>query len=173
MKKPHQLANESYDNYMATFAEVYEHSPWIIEQSYELVKEDVFYDDYENFHKLLSSIVLNANQTNQESLILAHPMLAGKKAQKNELTDFSTNEQKSAGLDSCSEDEITLFDELNAIYFEKFGFPFIIAVKGKTKENILHSFKKRIENKLDDERLTALHQINKIAMIRIKGIYDN
>jgi len=172
MKTPHQLANEGYDNFMKVFAEVYEHSAWIIEESYEKVKENPLYDDIEMFHYLLSVIVLNANKQYQDDLILAHPMLAGKKAIQNELTDFSNDEQQSAGLDSCSEDEIALFDELNEKYFKKFAFPFIIAVKGKNKEEIIENFLERLQNTLKDEHKTALQQINKIGLLRIKGIYD-
>jgi OHCU decarboxylase len=99
-------------------------------------------------------------------------MLAGEKAMKNELTDFSKNEQKSAGFDNCSEKEIDRFNQLNQAYFEKFSFPFIIAVKGKTKDEILKIFTQRLENSIEDEHFTALTQINQIGLIRIKGIYE-
>ena len=99
-------------------------------------------------------------------------MLAGKKAIANELTDFSTDEQKSAGLDNCSDEEIALFDNLNKQYFEKFDFPFIMAVKQSSKDEIIESFKKRLTNTFEEERIEALHQINQIGLLRIKGIYD-
>ena len=91
--------------------------------------------------------------------------------QNNELTDFSTTEQKSAGLNDCNDSEIQLFEELNHQYFVKFNFPFIMAVKEKDKLEILSSFKSRQKNTVSQERLNALSEINKIAWLRIKEIY--
>lgn len=170
--RPYSLANSSRKKFIETFNELYEHSPWIVEKAFGIVKSDKKYDDLEEFHKILSQIVLEADKELQNSLIKAHPMLAGKKAMANELTNFSTNEQKSAGLNNCDEDEIKRFDELNQKYFEKFGFPFIMAVKGSTKDEILKKFLKRVQNSLFEERLEALKQINKIGWIRIKDIYE-
>ena len=90
---------------------------------------------------------------------------------RSELTDFSTTEQKSAGLSDCSDSEIELFEELNREYFAKFDFPFIMAVKEKNKSAIISQFKERIENSKNQERLNALDEINKIAWLRIKEIY--
>jgi OHCU decarboxylase len=98
-------------------------------------------------------------------------MLAGKKAQRDELTDFSKNEQNSAGLSDCSENEVKLFEELNEKYYAKFNFPFIMAVKEKDKTEILANFRKRQENSVQQERGNALNEINKIAWLRIKEIY--
>ena len=119
---------------------------------------------------VLSVGYVNQNDL-QDSLIVAHPTLAGKKAQTNQLTDFSTTEQKSAGLSDCSDSEIRLFESLNEEYFSKFNFPFIMAVKEKNKTDIIASFKIRIGNSMADERSNALNEINKIAWLRIKEIY--
>lgn len=172
MKKPSDLAKSDKQEYLKVYAELYEHSPWVIEESYKSVLSNTVYNKLEEFHALLSSIVLDATFDLQESLIQAHPMLAGKKAQEKTLTDFSTKEQKSAGLDSCSEEEIKIFNELNKQYFSKFSFPYILAVKGKTKDEILVDFKERLTNSPEVERVMALQQINQIAWIRIKGIYE-
>jgi OHCU decarboxylase len=172
MKKPNELAKLNKNDFLKTFAELYEHSIWVVENAFDEVKNEEKYNDINVFHSLLADIVLNASKELQDSLIKAHPMLAGKKAMQNELTEFSTNEQKSAGLNSCSQDEIETFNTLNKIYFEKFAFPFIMAVKGKTKEEILKNFKIRIENSFEVERETALAEINKIGLIRIRGIYE-
>ena len=115
--------------------------------------------------------MLSAPSDMQDNLITAHPMLAGKKAQNNELTDFSTTEQKSAGLNDCTDDEIKLFEKLNVEYYSKFNFPFIMAVKEKNKSEIISSFMKRKNNSREDERDNALKEINKIAWLRIKEIY--
>lgn len=172
MKKPNKLANISKEEFISTFEELYEHSSWVVQNAFEEVKSDAKYDDINIFYDLLAGIVLSASKELQDNLIKAHPMLAGKKAMQNELTDFSTSEQKSAGLNSCSQDEIEIFNRLNKIYFDKFDFPFIMAVKGKSKEEILKNFEKRLENTLEIERKTALDEINKIGLIRIRGIYE-
>jgi len=173
MNTPYKLANENKELFLLTFNDLYEHSSWVIEKAFETVKSDKRFDQIEEFHTLLSTIVLEETKALQDSLIKAHPMLAGKKAMANELTDFSTNEQKSAGLDTCTNEEIETFDNLNKTYFDKFDFPFIFAVKGKTKKQILENFKSRIDNSLEKERVEALEQINKIGLIRIKDIYEH
>jgi len=171
MNYPHSLANENKEFFFKTFDELYEHSPWVIQRAFESIKENSKYEDLEEFHKILSLTVLKAEETLQMSLIKAHPMLAGKQAKNNELTDFSSDEQKSAGLNSCTDEEINLFNELNKSYFKKFDFPYILAVKGRVKSQIIENFKSRLENSLENEIKEALNQINQIALIRIKGIY--
>ena len=171
MKLPTDLAQHSSKEFIETFENVYEHSPWIVEQALEQVLANNEYNNLEMFHQLLCKVMLQANNDLQDNLILSHPMLAGKKAQKKELTDFSTIEQKSAGLNDCNDSEIQLFEELNHKYFVKFNFPFIMAVKEKDKSEILASFKSRHENIVSQERLNALSEINKIAWLRIKEIY--
>ena len=171
MKLPSELARKSSSEFLEVFSNLYEHSPWVVEQALELVLAKNEYNSLELFHQLLCEIMLQAESDLQDNLILSHPMLAGKKAQNNELTDFSTTEQKSAGLNDCNDSEIKLFEELNHRYFIKFNFPFIMAVKEKNKSEILLSFKSRQENTISQERLNALSEINKIAWLRIKEIY--
>ena len=171
MKLPTDLAKNSSKDFIETFENVYEHSPWIVEDSLGLVWAKNKYNSVDLFHLLLCEIMLQADSYLQDNFILSHPMLAGKKAQKNELTDFSTTEQKSARLNDWNDSEIKLFEELNHQYFVKFNFPFIMAVKEKNKSEILLSFKIRQENTVSQERLNALSEINKIAWLRIKEIY--
>ena len=171
MKSPTELARASSEEYLKVFSNLYEHSPWFVEKSFDDVLADEKYNNLETFHQLLSSIMLHSDNDLQDSLIIAHPTLAGKKAQTNQLTDFSTTEQKSAGLSDCSDSEIRLFEILNEEYFSKFNFPFIMAVKEKNKTDIIASFKIRIGNSMADERSNALNEINKIAWLRIKEIY--
>ena len=171
MRLPSELARKSSSEFLEVFNNLYEHSPWFIEQSLNYVEADDKYNNLEKFHQLLCEIMLQANNDLQDKLILSHPMLAGKKAQNNDLTDFSKTEQKSAGLNDCNDSEIKLFKELNHQYFIKFNFPFIMAVKEKNKSEILSSFKSRQKNTVAQERLNALNEINKIAWLRIKEIY--
>ena len=171
MRLPSELARKSSSEFLEVFNNLYEHSPWFVEQSLDYVVVDDKYNNLEKFHQLLCEIMLQAESDLQDNLILSHPMLAGKKARNNELTDFSTTEQKSAGLNDCNDSEIKLFEELNHQYFIKFNFPFIMAVKEKNKSEILSGFKSRQENTVSQERLNALSEINKIAWLRIKEIY--
>jgi OHCU decarboxylase len=171
MKLPADLAKHSAKEFFQTFKSLYEHTPCFVEQALTEVMSDKKSNNLEFFHQLLSEIMLQADRDIQDSLIKAHPMLAGKKAQKNELTDFSTSEQKSAGLNDCSDSEIKLFEEFNQKYYAKFNFPFIMAVKGKDKSEILANFIRRQENTIEQERQSALLEINKIAWLRIKEIY--
>ena len=172
MELPGNLAQQSSKAFSETFENLYEHSPWFVEKSLPLVLADEKYNSLEKFHELLSNIMLDADSDLQDNLIAAHPTLAGKKAQNNELTDFSTTEQKSAGLSDCSDSEIELFEDLNREYFAKFNFPFIMAVKEKNKSDVISQFKKRKENPRSQERSNALDEINKIAWLRIREIYE-
>jgi OHCU decarboxylase len=172
MELPGNLAQQSSKAFLETFENLYEHSPWFVEKSLPLVLADEKYNSLEKFHELLSNIMLDADSDLQDNLIAAHPTLAGKKAQNNELTDFSTTEQKSAGLSDCSDSEIELFEDLNREYFAKFDFPFIMAVKEKNKSDVISQFKERKENPRSQERSNALDEINKIAWLRIKEIYE-
>ena len=171
MKLPSELASHSSEKFLKTFKNLYEHSPWFVEQSLEAVALNEKYNNLEKFHEILSEIMLSSKSDMQDDLITAHPLLAGKKAQNNELTDFSTTEQKSAGLNDCTDDEIKLFEKLNEEYFSKFDFPFIMAVKEKNKSEIISTFLERKNNSRDEERTNALVEINKIAWLRIKEIY--
>ncbi|MDP6727637.1 MAG: 2-oxo-4-hydroxy-4-carboxy-5-ureidoimidazoline decarboxylase [Gammaproteobacteria bacterium] len=171
MKSPADLAKHSAKEFLKIFDSLYEHTPCFVEQALAEVLSDTKYNNLELFHQLISEIMLQADRDIQDSLIKAHPMLAGKKAQRDELTDFSKNEQNSAGLSDCSENEVKLFEELNEKYYAKFNFPFIMAVKEKDKTEILANFRKRQENSVQQERGNALNEINKIAWLRIKEIY--
>ncbi len=164
MKSPADLAKHSAKEFLKIFDSLYEHTPCFVEQALAEVLSDTKYNNLELFHQLISEIMLQADRDIQDSLIKAHPMLAGKKAQRDELTDFSKNEQNSAGLSDCSENEVKLFEELNEKYYAKFNFPFIMAVKEKDKTEILANFRKRQENPVQQERGNALNEINKIDL---------
>ena len=103
-------------------------------------------------------------------LVRAHPDLAGKAALAGALTADSTAEQAGAGLDRCSPEELAEFHALNTAYKEKFGFPFIVAVKGLTRHDILEQFRRRLENDAATELATAFEQIHKIARLRLEAL---
>jgi 2-oxo-4-hydroxy-4-carboxy-5-ureidoimidazoline decarboxylase len=111
--------------------------------------------------------VRRAPRARQLSLIRGHPDLAGRAAIRGELTAASSAEQAGAGLDQCTPAEFQRFRELNHKYQKKFDFPFILAVKGKTRQEILAAFEQRLHNSRDAEFEEAFNQIARIAGLRL------
>ena len=111
-----------------------------------------------------------ATEHERLGVLTAHPDLAGKLAQAKRLTDASTAEQSAAGLDALTDRERDQFEELNAAYVAKFGFPFIIAVRDNTKEMILNAMHTRIGNDRHTEFKTACGQVERIALLRLRAI---
>ena len=146
---------------------IYEHSPWVAEV---LFSQGITsqHNDVEFLAKQMKKIVDESSEDSKLSLLKAHPELAGKLAISGNLTKDSTAEQASAGLDQCSKEELVEFSNLNLKYTEKFGHPFIIAVRDLTRSEILTSFKKRIKNKRQTEFETALAEVHKIAKLRLE-----
>ncbi|MGR1216219.1 2-oxo-4-hydroxy-4-carboxy-5-ureidoimidazoline decarboxylase [Metapseudomonas otitidis] len=157
----------SRDAFVSAFADIYEHSPWVAERAYDL-GVDSSLDEIETLHQRMADILLSASHDQQLALINAHPDLAGKAAVRGELTEASTNEQAGAGIHECTPDEFARFTELNDAYKAKFGFPFIMAVKGSNRHQILAAFEERIHNSAEAEFQRALAEINKIALFRLQ-----
>lgn len=151
------------------YGRVYEHSPWIAEAVRQsgLTKE---HDTVEGLHRALAEVVDAAPRARQLALLNAHPDLAGRLAVRGELTAESTSEQASAGLDKCTPEEFRRFTDLNDSYKRKFPFPFIMAVKGKTRVEILDAFERRIPNSQDAEFRAALAEVHKIALLRLRDL---
>ena len=156
-------------SFVTTFGGVFEHSPWIAERAYELELAPA-HDSAGGLHNALARIFRTAGEDERLGVLTAHPDLAGKLAQAKRLTAESTAEQASAGLDALTDDERAAFTELNTRYVEKFGFPFIIAVKGRTKDDILAAFRTRIDNDRATEFDTACRQVERIALLRLKDL---
>lgn len=155
------------DAFVATFADIYEHSPWVAEQAYAQGVDESL-DDIETLHRRMSEILLNAPRETQLALINAHPDLAGKAAVRGELTASSTSEQAGAGIHECTAEEFARFTELNEAYKDKFGFIFIMAVKGSNRHQILAAFEERLHNSPEQEFIRAVNEINKIALFRLQ-----
>ena len=155
--------------FLEVFGGVYEHSPWIAEAAYEAGLAGA-QDNAESLHAALVAVVEAADREAKLALLRAHPDLAGKLALAGALTHDSAGEQAGAGLDRCSPDELARFQALNARYRERFGFPFVIAVKGLTRREILAAFERRIENGADTEFEAALAQVHRIALLRLRAI---
>ena len=163
---PSSLSREAF---VAAFADIYEHSPWVAEQAYDL-GQGADLDQIETLHARMSTILLSADHARQLAVINAHPDLAGKAAVQGQLTEASTHEQAGAGIHQCSAEEFQRFTELNSVYKAKFAFPFIMAVKGSDRHQILAAFETRIHNPVDTEFTCALAEINKIAMFRLQHL---
>lgn len=157
--------------FIAALHGIYEHSPWIPERA-ALQRP---FRNLTAFKLALHKIVTDASRAEQLGLIRAHPELAGRAAIAGELTAESTGEQAKAGLNLCSPEEFARLQQLNADYNAKFGFPFILAVKGPTgagltRQQIIATFARRLRNQPEDELREALRQIGRIAEMRINDL---
>ncbi|MGZ5817561.1 MAG: allantoate amidohydrolase [Burkholderiaceae bacterium] len=151
---------------------IYEHSPWIATR----VAAQRPFATLTALKLALQKTVATATEAEQLALIRAHPELAGKAAIAGQLTQESTNEQARAGLNNCSAEEFAQLQELNADYNSKFGFPFILAVKGAdgnglTRQAIISTFARRLKNQKNDEMAECLRQIYRIAEIRLNDLF--
>ena len=147
---------------------IYEHSAWVPEK---LLSENISeIKTKEELKLMMKKIVDNSTETEKLNLIKAHPELGKKLQKKEKLTKFSKEEQKSAGLDQCSDEEFEILTNLNNTYRSKFEFPFILAVKGLNKNQIIDNMKKRVNNCKSEEFETAINEIHKIAQLRIKDL---
>ena len=164
-----QPSTLSRDEFIATFADIYEHSPWVAAAAYDQGQLSEL-DDIQTLHARMSEILLNADHARQLALINAHPDLAGKAAVQGQLTESSTNEQAGAGIHECTPEEFQRFTELNEAYKTRFAFPFIMAVKGSNRHQILAAFEERIHNPVNAEFACALAEINKIALFRLQAL---
>lgn len=165
---PASLTKEAY---MARFSGVFEHSDWIIEAAFDQGLGDAE-ATLEGFSRRLQGIVEAATEMQKLNLLRAHPELAGKLAMAQALTRRSNDEQAGAGLDQCSAAEYERFQVLNAAYRARFGFPFIIAVKGLTRADILQAFETRLAQPREAEVGEALAQVFKIARFRLAALVD-
>jgi len=154
----------SKSEFVKFFANKFENARWIAEELYNQ-------KPFNNFEEL-SSKILNIFETTtkekQLKILSAHPDLANK-TKISLLTPDSLKEQASAGLDQCTEEEFNEFKKLNNTY-KKFGFPFILAIKGKTKNEILNNFRKRISSDPEKEFDEAIKQVKQIASLRLKEL---
>ncbi|MBN9412181.1 MAG: 2-oxo-4-hydroxy-4-carboxy-5-ureidoimidazoline decarboxylase [Burkholderiales bacterium] len=152
---------------------IYEHSPWIAEAA--LAQRP--FRSLAHLKHAMAQVVTEAGDAPQLALIRAHPELAGKAMVSKTLTAESTNEQGKAGLTECTPEEFATLQKLNADYNAKFGFPFIVAVRGPrgsgmTRGEIIATFARRLANPVDFERAEALRNIHRIAEIRLADLFD-
>ena len=151
----------SRPEFLARFGPVYEASPWVAEGVWPDPP-----DDREKLAAAMAAVVDAAPREMQLALIRAHPELAGRA----KMADASAQEQAGARLDQCSPAEFAAFQRLNAAYNTRFGFPFIFAVKGATRADILAAFEARLAHDPDTEFETAIAQIHRIAGFRLADL---
>jgi 2-oxo-4-hydroxy-4-carboxy-5-ureidoimidazoline decarboxylase len=156
----------SDSEFVDTLGGIFEHSPWVAQAA--LAGRP--YASTDELHAAMAKAVDKAEEDMQLALIRAHPDLAGKAALAGELTAESTSEQSGAGLDRLSEDEYARFHRLNDAYKARFGFPFILAVRGHDKHSILSAFETRLKNTQNAEMTEALSQIARIAEYRLGDV---
>ncbi|MEM1314810.1 MAG: 2-oxo-4-hydroxy-4-carboxy-5-ureidoimidazoline decarboxylase [Pseudomonadota bacterium] len=165
---PAELPREAF---LERFAGVYEHSPWIAEAAWTagLLPSS---DTPEGLSAALDAQVSAGGRARQLALLRAHPDLAGRLALAGGLTEDSRSEQAGAGLDQCTPEELAEFQALNADYVAKNGFPFILAVKGRHRTEILEVFRARARNAPEAEFAEALEQVRRIALLRLEALAE-
>ncbi|KMK66388.1 allantoinase PuuE [Puniceibacterium sp. IMCC21224] len=155
------------DAFVAAFGGVFEHSPWIAEQAWEL-ELGAAHDRPAGLHNALARMFRSAPREARLGVLTAHPDLAGKLAAAKRLTAESSAEQSSAGLDALTDAERSAFTALNDAYTTKHGFPFIIAVRDNTRATILAAFERRVNNDTETEFAEACAQVERIARLRLE-----
>jgi OHCU decarboxylase len=157
------------DAFVAAWGGIFEHSPWIAEGAWALELGPA-HDTATGLHNALARIFRSASEDRRLAVLTAHPDLAGKLAQARRLTEASTAEQASAGLDALTDAERAEFTRLNDAYTARFGFPFIIAVRDNTRASILAAFQRRLGNDRATEFAEACAQVERIAWHRLKAL---
>jgi len=152
----------SKTEFISIFGNIFEKTEWIAERCYESKP----YNNPDELVSKMMKIFENSEKEKHLEILNSHPDLVVEKR----LTENSKNEQKNASLNQCNDKEFLEFKNLNEEYKKKFGFPFIIAVKGKNKEEILNSFRQRITNNINLEFEEAKKQVKKIASFRLGEI---
>lgn len=164
--RPSEMAKADF---VEAFGGVFEHSAWIAERAHGLELGPA-HDTATGVHNALARMFRSASEQERLGVLRAHPDLAGKLAAARRLTAESTAEQAGAGLDVLTDEERAAFTELNQAYMDKFGFPFIIAVRDHDKASILQSFHSRIANDSDQEFAEACRQVERIAEFRLRDL---
>lgn len=156
----HELNQMDREAFTETLGAIFEHSPWIAERAWSRRP----FQDLEGLHRAMMDTAAGADEPLRLVLLRAHPDLGARIA----MTDESRQEQAGAGLNRLTRREYRYLLALNRIYKDKFGFPFIIAVKGLTKENIIEAMRRRYRNDRESELETALREVGRIARFRLE-----
>jgi OHCU decarboxylase len=164
--RPSEMSREDF---ITAYGGIFEHSAWIAEGAFDRELGPA-HDCALGLHNALARVFRSADETAKLGVLTAHPDLAGKLAAAKRLTAESTSEQASAGLDALTEAEHAQFSSRNLAYTDKFGFPFIIAVRDHDKASILANFEARLTHSREEELAAAFAQVERIALFRLKDI---
>lgn len=168
--RPELIPSElDYDDFVQVFGSVFEHSEWVAERAFHSELGPA-HDTAVGMHSALCRQFRAATREERLGVLNAHPDLAGRLAAARQLTAESTAEQASAGLDALTEAERAKFTALNDAYKARFDFPFIMAVKGRSKAEIVAAFEKRLQNGPDEEFDTACREVERIARLRLNDL---
>jgi 2-oxo-4-hydroxy-4-carboxy-5-ureidoimidazoline decarboxylase len=163
---PASLSIASRDEFVLALGGIFEHTPWIAERAYAARP----FASVEALHRAMMVELVAAPREAKLALIRAHPELAGKEAAAGTMTVDSAGEQASAGLDRCTPEELTRLRDGNKVYRDKFGFPFVMAVKGKSRREILDALSLRTGGTREAEFARCLEEIGKIARLRLDAM---
>jgi 2-oxo-4-hydroxy-4-carboxy-5-ureidoimidazoline decarboxylase len=152
--------------FVAALGGIFEHSPWVADSAFAARP----FASVDALHRAMLAVVRDAGDARQLALLRAHPELAGKAAVRGELTADSTSEQSGAGLGACTPGEFAQLQALNARYNGKFGFPFILAVKGCDRAGIIAEFARRVEQDRAVEFAECLRQVARITRHRLDAL---
>lgn len=164
--KPSRMTRAEF---VETFGHVFEHSAWVAERTWEMGADELW-DTAGGLHRAMTEAVDAASEDEKSELLRAHPDLAGRLALAGNLTANSTREQSAAGLDQCTPEELERFRALNTAYRERFDVPFIMAVRGSSRADILAAFERRLGNDRGQEHAAALAEVKKIALLRLRDL---
>ena len=157
------LNNLNQGKFISLFGVIFEKTQWIAEKLFDLKpfnnKEDLINKMIKIYEASSKDEILN--------ILRSHPKLAVEK----KLSEHSNQEQSRANLKNCTQEEFNEFTKLNSEYIKKFGFPFIMAVKGKDKIDILNNFRQRINNNIEFEFEESKKQVKKIALFRLDELF--
>ena len=154
------------EGFIRHYGAIYEDSPWVAEAVWPGAGA---LRNAQALAGAMAAVVDSASGDEKLALIRAHPQLAGRAR----MADASVREQSGAGLDQCSPEEFADFQRLNAAYNDRFGFPFIVAVKGMSRRDILEAFETRLANDPETEFAEALSQIHRIAALRLADLFED
>ena len=161
------LSAAPQDEFVRVLDGVFEHTPWIAERAYAARP----FASVDDLHRAMLAALASAPREAKLALICAHPELAGKEADAGTMTPDSAGEQASAGLDRCTPDELARLRAGNRAYREKFGFPFVMAVSGKSRQEILAALASRVGGTRDAEFARCIDEIGKIARLRLDALF--
>jgi beta-ureidopropionase / N-carbamoyl-L-amino-acid hydrolase len=163
-----QLNTMDPAGFVAALAGIFEHSPWVPQR----VAAARPFPSSIALHEAMCGAVMRADAAEQLALIRAHPELAGRAAIRGDLTAASSSEQKGAGLSACTPEQYQRLQGLNKNYRDRFGFPFVLAVRGHTQDSVIATLAQRVTHETSEEHAVALREICRIARFRLADLVD-